>query len=252
MKTGIEGKVALVTGGARDVGREIALTLAAEGATVAINYNSSPDEAEAVADLVRSKGGKAAAFKADVSDYAQVQAMVAAVAKAFGRVDILINNAGLVKRDRFVDTTPSDWASQIGVGLYGVIHTCHAVAPLMIGQKSGGRIINMVGDSARVGENGLAITAASRGGVLALTKSLARELGRANVTANVVALGLMNTAHTDPEWLNANLDKILRNYSIRRIGEASDVGPMVTFLASEHASWITGQVISVNGGFSMV
>lgn len=251
MQTGIEGKVALVTGGARDVGREIALSLAAEGATVAINYNSSPAEAEAVAEQIRGQGGKAAAFKADVSDYLQVVAMVQAVVEKFGRVDILVNNAGLVLRDRFVDTKPADWDKQIGVGLYGVIHTTHAVAPLMIKNK-GGRIVNLVGDSARVGENGLAITAASRGGVLALTKSLALELGRANVTANAVALGLMNTAHTDKDWLQANLDKILRNYAIRRIGESSDVAPMVTFLASEHASWVTGQVISVNGGFSMV
>ena len=251
MNTGLEGKVALVTGGARDVGREIALSLAAEGAAVAINYNSSPKEAEAVADLIRFKGGKAAAYRADVSKQSEVQAMVAKVAADFGRIDVLVNNAGLVLRGRFVETTPEDWARQIGVGLYGVIHTCHAVAPIMI-KQNGGRIINLAGDSARVGENGLAITAAARGGVLALTKSLARELGRNSITANAITLGLMNTAHTDASWLEQNREKILRNYSIRRIGESSDVAPLVTLLASDGGAWVTGQVISVNGGFSMV
>ena len=251
MKTGLDGKIALVTGGARDVGRAIALSLAAEGATVAVNYHGSFTEAEAVARQIRDDGGKAAAFKADVSDYAQVQAMVAAVAGQFGRIDVLVNNAGLVFRQRFVDTRPQQWTQQIGVGLYGVIHTCHAVAPLMI-KQDGGRIINLAGDSARVGESGLSITAASRGGVLAFTKSLARELGGSNVTANAVTLGLINTSHTDPAWMEKNLEKILRNYPVRRIGESSDVAPMVTFLASEQAGWVTGQVISVNGGFSMV
>ena len=251
MNTGLDGKVALVTGGARDVGRAIALGLAGEGATVVINYNSSPTEAEAVATEIRDAGGRAMACKANVADYAEVQAMVAKTVEAYGRVDVLVNNAGLVLKERFVDTKPADWEKQIGVGLYGVIHTCHAVAPLMLKQK-GGRIINLAGDSARVGENGLAITAASRGGVIALTKSLAKELGRANVTANVLALGLMKTSHSDAAWLEENLDKILRSYAIKRIGEAGDIAPFVTFLASDLASWVTGQVISVNGGFSMV
>jgi NAD(P)-dependent dehydrogenase (short-subunit alcohol dehydrogenase family) len=251
MNTAMTGQVALVTGAARDVGREIALSLAAQGAAVAVNYHSSPDEAQAVARQIVAADGKAKAYRADVSNYDAVQTMVAAVAADFGRIDILVNNAGLVLRERFVDTQPAQWASQIGVGLYGVIHTCHAVAPLMIEQNSG-RIVNLAGDSARVGESGLAITAASRGGVLALTKSLARELGRANVTANVVTLGLINTAHTDADWLEKNREKILRNYAIRRIGNSGDAAAMVTFLASPAAEWITGQVISVNGGFSMV
>lgn len=251
METGLKQKVALVTGGARDVGRQIALALAAEGAHVAINYNSSPKEAEAVAAEIKAAGGKAIAVKADVSNREAVCAMVETVVAEFGRVDILINNAGLVLRNRFIDTTPAEWDKQIGVGLYGVIHTCHAVVPHMI-KNNFGRIVNLAGDSARVGENGLSITAASRAGVLALTKSLARELGRSSITANAVTLGLMNTAHTDADWLEKNREKILRNYAIRRIGESTDVAPLVTLLASEHGSWITGQVISVNGGFSMV
>lgn len=251
MELGLKGKVALVTGGARDVGREIALSLAAEGATVAVNYRSSPDEAAAVVAQIKAAGGKAGAYRADVADYESVTAMVAAVVKDFGRIDILVNNAGLVFRGRFQDTKPEEWQQQIGVGLYGVLHTCHAVIPHMIEQKSG-RIINLAGDSARVGESGIAVSAASRGGALALTKSLAREFGRFNITANAITLGLMNTAHTDAAWLETHYQKIIGQYPLRRIGESSDVAPMVTLLASDSGAWITGQVISVNGGFSMV
>lgn len=249
MENELKGQVALVTGGARDVGRQIALALAEKGAAVAINYNSSPKEAEAVAAEIVKSGGKAAAYKADVTDYDAVKAMVASIIKDFARIDILVNNAGYVKRQRFVDTTPADWKKQIDVGLYGVIHTCHAVAPHMIEQK-GGRIINLAGDSARVGEGGLGITAASRAGAIALTKSLAKELGRADITVNAVALGLVMTGH-EPEHLLANMDKITKLYPLRRVGKPEDIAPMIAFLASPGAAWITGQIISVNGGFSM-
>ncbi|MFM9888599.1 MAG: SDR family NAD(P)-dependent oxidoreductase, partial [Burkholderiales bacterium] len=144
-----------------------------------------------------------------------------------------------------------DWKKQIDVGLYSVIHCCHAAVP-HIAKQNGGRIINLVGDSARVGESGLAITAASRGGVLALTKSLAKELGRNWITVNAVSLGLVVTSHSDPKWLEANMDKIIRNYPLRRLGKAQDVSTLVAYLASEGASWITGQVVSVSGGFSTV
>jgi NAD(P)-dependent dehydrogenase (short-subunit alcohol dehydrogenase family) len=252
MNFSLAGKIALVTGAARDVGGEISRTLAQLGATVAINYNSSATKADSLVQEIESAGGKAKAYKADVADYQAVKAMAAAVVADFGAIDILVNNAGLAERKRFLETTPADWKKHIDVGLYGAIHTIHAVAPYMIAAKNGGRIISLGGDSSRVGEAGLALAAAARSGTIALTKSLAREFGRNDITVNALMLGLIQTAHSSPEWLEANLPKILRNYPLNRIGQPSDVAPLVAFLASEGGSWITGQVISINGGFAMV
>jgi 3-oxoacyl-[acyl-carrier protein] reductase len=250
MDFGLKGKVALVTGAARGVGREIALSLANEGAQVAVNYLHSPQDADTLVAEIAARGGKAKAYKADVADFAAVKAMVDQVVKDFGGLNILINNAGLAKRQRFIETTPDDWRRQIDACLYGAIHCCHAAAPHLDAGKNG-RIVSVIGESSRVGESGLAIVAAARGGVIALMKSLARELGRSGTTANTVSLGLVETAH-DRDWVEANREKLVKLYSVRRLGQPEDVAPMVTLLASPHSGWITGQVVSVSGGFSMV
>jgi NAD(P)-dependent dehydrogenase (short-subunit alcohol dehydrogenase family) len=246
----LAGKAALVTGATSGVGREIVLTLAAEGAAVAVNYRNSADEARALVAEIATAGGGAIACGADVADFASVKTMVERVAGEFGRLDILINNAGLALRQRFSDTTPEDWRRQIDTCLYGAIHCCHAVAPHL--EKSGsGRIVSLIGDSSRVGESGLSIVAAARAGVIGLIKSLAREFGRFGTTANVVSLGLVETDH-DRAWVEANRDKLVRLYPLRRLGQTGDVAPMVALLASEHAGWITGQVLSISGGYTMV
>lgn len=250
MDLGLRGKVALVTGAARGVGREIAMNLAIEGATVAVNYRSSAKDADSLVAQITGKGGNARAYAADVADFAAVKAMVEAVVKDFGGLDILINNAGLALRKRFVETTPEDWKKQIDACLYGAIHCCYATAPYF--EKAGnGRIVSVIGDSSRVGESGLAIVAAARAGVVALMKSLAREFGRNGTTANTVSLGLVETDH-DKEWVEANREKLVKLYPVRRLGQAVDVAPMVTLLVSPKSGWITGQTLSISGGFSMV
>jgi 3-oxoacyl-[acyl-carrier protein] reductase len=250
MDMGLHGKIALVTGATSDVGREIALNLAAEGASVAVNYRSSGKEADAIVAEIKAKGGNAKAYQADVSDLAAVNTMVDGIVKDFGGLNILINNAGIAKRQRFVETMPQDWHRQIDACLYGAIHCCHAAVPHLEAAKNG-RIVAIIGDSSRVGESGLAIVAAARAGVVGLMKSLAREFGRSGTTANTVSLGLVETPH-DKEWVDANREKLTRLYPVRRLGLPNDVAPVVTLLASPHAGWITGQVLSVSGGYSMV
>jgi NAD(P)-dependent dehydrogenase (short-subunit alcohol dehydrogenase family) len=250
MDVGLKGKVALVTGAGRGVGREIAASLAREGAAVAVNYRSSAADAESLVAEIAAAGGKAKAYAADVTDFAAVKTMIDAVAKDFGGLNILINNAGLALRQRFVETRPEDWKRQIDVCLYGAIHCCHAAAPHLEAAKNG-RIVAVIGDSSRVGESGLAIVAAARAGVVALMKSLAREFGRSGTTCNTVSLGLVETDH-DKDWVEANREKLVKLYPVRRLGQPGDIVPMVTLLASPSSGWITGQVLSISGGYSMV
>ncbi len=250
MDLGLNGQIALVTGATSGVGREIALSLAAEGASIAVNYRSSATDADALVGEIAAKGGTAKAYQADVADFAAVRPMVDQIVEDFGGLNILINNAGLALRQRFIETKPEDWHRQIDACLYGAIHCCHAAAPHLDAAKNG-RIVSVVGDSSRVGELGLAIVAAARAGVVALMKSLAREFGRSGTTANTVSLGLVETPH-DKEWVDANREKLTKLYPLRRLGLPGDVAPMVTLLASPHSGWITGQVLSISGGFSMV
>jgi 3-oxoacyl-[acyl-carrier protein] reductase len=216
MDLGLKGKVALVTGGARDVGREVAVVLAAEGARVAVNYSRSAEAADALVDEIEAGGGIARAYRCDVADYSAVRGMVEDIVKDLEGIDVLVNNAGFVIPGLFTETKPDDWKPQIDVGLYGVIHCCHAVVPHMIEQK------------------------------------LARELGPSGITVNCVAFGLVETSHIDQIWLDKNYDKIIRQYPLGRIGKANDIAPAIAFLASAEASWITGQILSINGGYAMV
>lgn len=218
---------------------------------MAVNCRRSKTEAESVVASIQSAGGRALAYRADIGDYGQVRSMVESLVATFGRIDILVNNAGYVVYRKFIETGPDEWKAQIDTCLYGAIHCCHAVAPHMI-EREGGRIVNVVGDSWRVGEANLARAAAARGSTIALAKSLARELGPSNVCVNTLSLGLVRTTHSDADFLERNMDRIVRAYPLHRIGVLDDVAPMVAFLASDEASWITGQTISVNGSFAMV
>jgi 2-hydroxycyclohexanecarboxyl-CoA dehydrogenase len=164
---------------------------------------------------------------------------------------VVVNNAGYVEAKLFLETTPDEWRRQVDVDLYGVFNTCHAAAPKLAAQK-GGRIISIVGDSARVGQARLGVSAGARGAVLSVTRTLAKELGRFNITVNALALGWIETSHADQEWLAKNRERILAFYPIRRLGKPEDVAPFVAFLASDLAGWVTGQTISVSGGYSTV
>lgn len=252
MSRKLEGKVALVTGAARDVGREIAIALAAEGAAVAVNYNSSADDALKVVADIEAAGGKAKAWKGNVGDFDDTKAMVDEVVKAFGGIDIVVNNAGVADRTRFLETTTEQWQRHIDIDLMGSVNTARAALPYMIDAGKGGRIISIGGDSSRVGEANLSMAAATRAGAIALIKSLAKEVGRYDITCNAVMLGMIQSAHSDPQWLAEMLPKMVKNYPLKRIGQPTDVAPMIAFLVSGDAAWVTGQTISVNGGFSMV
>lgn len=252
MNLSLDNKIALITGGGRDVGREIALTLAAEGVKVAINYRTSAAAAETVVAEITAAGGSARAWKADIGNEADTAAMVEDIVATFGGIDILVNNAGVAERVGFLETTEAQWRRHIDVGLIGTVNTSKAALPHMVKAGRGGRIVSLGGDSSRVGEANLSMAAAARAGTIALIKSLAKEFGRYDITCNAVTLGMIQSGHSDPAWLAENLPKMVKNYPLKRIGKPGDVAPLIALLASDAASWITGQTISINGGFSMI
>ena len=244
---GLEDKIAIVTGAGQGIGQAIARKLAAEGATVAV---TDLDEASAIQTADALPG--AVAIRADVSDRQAVQAMADRVVQQFGRVDILVNNAGWDKASPFVDSDPADWDRAIAINLYGVLHTCKAVLPLMAA-RGGGAVVNLASDAGRVGSSGEAVYSAAKGGVIAFTKSLAREMARHQVRVNCVCPGPTDTALLDQvaAYSQKLRDGLARAVPLRRVGQPADVAPAVAFLASDEAAYITGQTLSVSGGLTM-
>jgi 2-hydroxycyclohexanecarboxyl-CoA dehydrogenase len=242
---GLEDKIAIVTGAGQGIGRAIARKLAAEGATVAV---TDLDEASAIQTADALPG--AVAIRADVSDRLAVQAMADRVVQQFGRVDILVNNAGWDKASPFIDSDPADWDRAIAINLYGVLHTCKAVLPLMAA-RGGGAVVNLGSDAGRVGSSGEAVYSAAKGGVIAFTKSLAREMARHQVRVNCVCPGPTDTAlfasFAGPKLREA----LTKAIPFRRLGQPADVANVVAFLASDEASFVTGQTVSVSGGLTM-
>jgi 3-oxoacyl-[acyl-carrier protein] reductase len=252
------GKIVLVTGAGQNVGRQIALHAGAHGAGGVVVNDFVADRAEAVAREVTAAGGKAIAVQADVTRLDSVKAMVASAEGAFGRVDVLVNNAGNAgaepardARRPFWETDATAWNAYIGVNLYGPLNCAAACIPGMI-QRNFGRIVTIISDAGRVGEARLEVYSAAKAGAAGLTRALARSLARHNIRANNVAIAAMNTPSirawhaADPE----RAKKALERYVIRRLGEPADVANMVLFLASSASDWITGQTYPVNGGFS--
>jgi 3-oxoacyl-[acyl-carrier protein] reductase len=253
MRLDLTGQRALVTGAGQGVGRGIALGLAGAGAEVVVN-DLDPDRAAGVVAEIEAAGGSAAASIFDVTDY---DAVTAAVDASDG-VDVLVNNAGNAGADGwgglapFVETGPADWEPYLQVNLYGVLHCCRAVLPGMV-DREGGRIITIVSDAARAGEANMAAYSAAKAGAAGFTRSLAVEGGRHGITVNNIALGTMRTPLSEPLWAaedDPRAKALLQRYVVRRPGLPDDVAALTVFLASDHASWITGQTYPLNGGAS--
>ena len=245
----LSGKVALVTGASRGIGRATALALAEAGADVAVNYASNKDAADEVVKLIEGKGRKAAAFPGDIGDPEIVHAMLEAVYAEFGRVDVLVNNAAINRDRSFVKMTRKEWEDVINTDLNGPFHVTHHVLPKMI-EQGGGRIIMVSSMAGQIGTFGQANYSAAKGGLIALTETLARECARKNVLINAVAPGYTETDMTAgiPEKV---MDAIKGQIPMGRMGKADEIADAIVFLAGPHSSYITGQVISVNGGMFM-
>ena len=245
----LDGKTALVTGASRGIGRAIALRLAAEGARVAINYAGNVKAAEEVKAAVEAAGGATILCQADISDSAAVEAMVADVVKEFGTIDILVNNAGITRDTLLMRMKDEDFAKVLDTNLKGVFYCTKAVAKLMMKKRSG-RIVNMASVVGLVGNAGQTNYAAAKAGVIGFSKSAARELASRGITVNVVAPGFIGTDMTAvlPEAVK---EKTLAGIPLGKMGEPEDVANAVLFLASDQASYITGQVVNVDGGMVM-
>ena len=245
----LDGKTALVTGASRGIGRAIALRLAAEGASVAINYAGNTAKAEETKAAIEAAGGKAALFQADVSDSAQVEQMVAAVMEAFGTIDILVNNAGITRDGLLMRMKEEDFDAVLDTNLKGIFHVTKAVSKLMM-KKRAGRIVNMASVVGIMGNAGQTNYAAAKAGVIGFTKSAAREFAARGITVNAVAPGFIATDMTAAMPEKAK-EMTLAAIPLRRMGEPEDVANAVAFLVSDQASYITGQVVKVDGGMVM-
>lgn len=249
MDLDLKEKVAIVTGGGRGIGREIALTLAHEGARVVV---ADVDESNSITvqKEIEKFGGEAVAHTTDVSSKESVRGMTAKAFEKYRKVDILINNAAVFGGKLFVDEEEDNWERVINVCLFGVLNCTKAVIDHMIERKYG-KIVNIASDSGKVGEARMAVYAAAKAGIIGFTKSIALEMGRYGINANVVSPSMTLSSQLQAKIDEEKMKKILKFYPLRRLGETGDIARMVTFLSSDVASWVTGQAISVNGGFCM-
>jgi 3-oxoacyl-[acyl-carrier protein] reductase len=240
------GKVALVTGASRGVGRAIALKFAALGARVAVNYYRSEDQANEVVAQIEKAGGEALAVRANVADATEVKAMFAAVIDRFQRVDILVNNAGITRDTMMLRMREEDWDEVVDTNLRGA-YLCTKFALKSMTMENWGRIVNIASVGGIVGNAGQANYSASKGGLIAFTKAVAREVAPRGITANAIAPGFIITEMTDqiPKEMQ---EAMLARIPLKRFGEPEDVAELAVFLASERASYVTAQVISIDGG----
>ena len=248
----LKGKVAIVTGSSRGIGKAVAERFAREGARIVVNYVRNKKAADAVAAGIRKAGGKAIAVKADVSKRADAERLIKSAIKAFGRLDIVVSNAGIVIDRPFIESTDEDWIASIENNLHGFFNVCQAALKPMLKQKWG-RIIatcSCITEVADFGGNKFSVCTASKGGITAMLRPIAAEVAREGVTVNGVSPGYIATemlGEIDPAGLEATLGLV----PMRRYGKPEEIAAAMAFLASEDAAYITGQVLRVNGGLSM-
>lgn len=243
----LKGQVAIVTGASRGIGRAIALAFASEGANVVINYASSSEAADKLATEIAELGGEAIAVKADVSKADQVDALVNAAIEKWGRVDVLVNNAGITRDTLLLRMKPEDWQAVIDLNLTGVFLCTRAVSKIMLKQKSG-RIINIASVAGQMGNPGQGNYSAAKAGVIGFTKTIAKELASRGITVNAVAPGFIATDMTS----DIAADNILQYIPLGRFGQPEEVAGLVKFLAADPAAaYITGQTMNVDGGMVM-
>ena len=252
--SGLKGKTSIVTGGARGIGRAIATALAVAGANVVIADAREADAQATAAEIRKELGSQVLSIGADVTALDDMKRVTDATLSDFGAIDILVNNAGWDRLMPFLKTTPDLWDRVIGINYRGVLNTCYAVLPHMVSRKQGA-IINISSDSARVGSLGEAVYSGAKAAVIAFSKTIAREHARDNIRVNVICPGLVDTPllHEiqNEEFGQKVLGSIVNYIPLKRFAKPEDIAPMVAFLASDAASYITGQVTSINGGLTM-
>lgn len=245
----LNGKIALVTGAAKGIGRAIALALAAEGAVVVVNYNGSRERAEQTLEEIRALGADGCVYQCNVADTEAALAMVKEVTARYGRLDILVNNAGITRDNLIMKMSEEDFDAVINANLKGCFNTIKAVSRQMLKQRAG-RIINITSVSGILGNAGQANYAASKAGIIGLTKTMARELASRGITVNAVAPGFVDTDMT--QVLSDSVkEAATAQIPLGRFGKPEDIANMVAYLASEKAAYITGQIISVDGGMAI-
>ncbi|MCQ4023007.1 MULTISPECIES: elongation factor P 5-aminopentanone reductase [unclassified Ruminococcus] len=240
-------KSALITGGSRGIGAAIAVSLAKEGYDIAVTYKERSDSAENVIQQARQFGVKATAFKADVKSFARAHEIADAAIKEFGQIDVLVNNAGIASSSLFTDLSFDEWNEIIGTNLTGCYNFCHAVLPHMIRRHSGS-IINISSMWGQVGASCEVAYSASKAGIIGLTKALAKEVGLSGIRVNAIAPGVISTEMLD-EYTKDDLNALKDDTPLNRLGTPQDIADAAVFLSGEKSSFITGQIIGVNGGF---
>jgi len=247
----LEGKVALVTGASRGIGRAIAVALGARGARVVVSYAAREDAARDTAARVEAAGGQASILKFDVGDPAAVEAGVKQVADSAGRLDILVNNAAVAIDNLILRMKHEDWQRSMDVNLTGVFAACKAAARHLLKAKDSGRIVNLTSVVGEMGNAGQVAYVAAKAGVIGLTKTLARELAPRGITVNAVSPGFIATDMTAASVTGLARDKLVAGIPLGRIGNPEEIADMVAFLAGPEGAYITGQVIRINGGLLM-